>query len=344
MRKLCTFFAIFATLIATSAGARADLLVSSYDNSAGLTVLRYDQNTFTPVPGTVATGDNGLGVAQGLAVAPDGSFYVSSNGSTVGVMHYSHSGTLLDTVSGTFFAPGTLEFGPNGNLYVGDLGAQAIYQVDTSNDQVMPSKTLSLGFTPGGFAFTNDASHDLMVSSLDAQSLIQYHSDNTSTTLLGPGSGLNVSAILPEAGGTYLLADFDLGFEPLGHHQIMRFDPSAASALQVTQLVNLTSPLGTGASAGYYPQPTSLLFDQNGNLLIGLAPDHNLNGAILRYDFGNQSLTTLVSNIGSPTGLAFITPVPEPASWMLAVIGGAVLAAVSRRRIGRGRRLRQRAS
>jgi hypothetical protein len=75
-----------------------------------------------------------------------------------------------------------------------------------------------------------------------------------------------------------------------------------------------------------------MLFDDEGNLLVGLAPDHTLSGAILLFDFDDLSLTPLVSNIGSPTGLAYIAPVPEPASWLLAALGAAAVAAIGRRR------------
>ena len=43
--------------------------------------MRYNDVTQLPVPGGVQYGDHGLTNATGLAVAPDGSYYVSSPGS-----------------------------------------------------------------------------------------------------------------------------------------------------------------------------------------------------------------------------------------------------------------------
>jgi hypothetical protein len=49
-----------------------------------------------------------------------------------------------------------------------------------------------------------------------------------------------------------------------------------------------------------------MIYDTDGNLLIGVSPDHNLNGAIFKYDFDTEDLDMLISNIGSPTGLGLI--------------------------------------
>jgi len=121
-----------------------NLLVSTYAPTgasglyAGSSVLEYSESTNLRVSGGVYAGDHGLTNATGLAVAPDGSYYVSSPGSgpevdgvaTGQVLHYSNSGVFLnvldqgDTSGPTLYEPGTLAFGPDGNLYVADLGAE----------------------------------------------------------------------------------------------------------------------------------------------------------------------------------------------------------------------------
>ncbi len=296
-----------------------DLLISTYDDTAGMSVLRYD-DTWTPVAGGVATNDNGLGVAQGLVVAPDGmSFYVSSDASFPGqVLHYDMAGNFLDVLGANdaspvvIQTPGALAFGPNGNLYVADLGTfgmfpggLAIYQFDTSSEsqQYHASGTYDLGFAPGGLTFAPDGSDDLIVGDLSTQAVRRFQSTTTSTTLIEPGSGINPSTIVARPNGDLLVGDFDFGGEPFDHHRIVLYDESADT---FDTFINLTTPVGTGASAGYAPQPTSLAYDENGNLLIGVSPDHNLNGAVLKYDFGTQDLATLISNIGTPTGLGLI--------------------------------------
>lgn len=323
--------------------AEAELLVGTFDDTGGYSVLRYDETTHAPIlTGRVATGDHGLGAVQGLAVAPDGSFYVSSIGNGA-VHHYDGAGNFLgflgagDSNPAPLFAPGRLAFGPNGHLYVTDLGLQAILQFDTASNsqQFQVASSVFLNESPGGFTFAPDASGDLIVGLFDTQSVVRIANNSMQTTLVGFGSGINPLEILAEPNGNLLIADADLGFEPFGHHQVVRYD-SATHALG--QVVNLTSPVGTGAADGYAPQPTSLSFDRDGNLLIGVSPDHNLNGAIVKFDFGNSQLTTLVSNIGTPTGLALIGQVPEPSTIVLAIVGAMVLVAARIRTI-RGRRL-----
>ena len=69
----------------------------------------------------------------------------------------------------------------------------------------------------------------------------------------------------------------------------------------------MTTPLG---SNGYYSQPESLLQDQDGNLLIAMSPDHNDNGSVQEYNISTGAyLTTVVSGIGTPAGLAYVPPV-----------------------------------
>ncbi len=137
---------------------------------------------------------------------------------------------------------------------------------------------------------------------LDAQAVFQYHAGSLSATLLSPGSGVNPAALLTEPdNGDLLIADLDFGFEPTQHHQIVRYDYGTTTS---SQFIDLTHPLGTGASAGLPPQPTSMLLDRDGNLLVGLSPDHNLDGAVEKFNIDNGALMeTLVTGIGTPTGL-----------------------------------------
>ncbi|MGO9112756.1 MAG: hypothetical protein ACLP9L_26275 [Thermoguttaceae bacterium] len=311
-----SFMGTIASGIGTPSGlalvpvAPSDILFSTFDDTNGNSVLRYNDSTQLPVPGGVATGAEGLGYAEGLAVAPDGSYYVSSL-ATAQVLHFSNSGVFLgalgggDAVAAPLEEPGTLAFGPNGNLYVADLGAEAVFQFDTSSatQQYLASATLSLGFTPGGIAFAPDLTHDLIVGDLDAQSVLRYH-NGVASTLVNPGSGINPGAILSEVNGDLLIADFDLGNDPSGHHQIVQYDAATGTT---SQFIDLTTPVGTGASAGYPPQPTALTFDTDGNLLVGLSPDQTGDGAIEKFNIQTGSLmSTIASGIGAPSGLALV--------------------------------------
>src|SRR5262249_6958165 len=132
----------------------SDLLVGQLESpTQNLAVGRYTVQP-TPLAGSVLEGDNGLGRAQGMALAPDGTYYVSSNEGAPAILHYNASGTYLDTLPVAAAAPGTLVFGPNGHLYIGDLGLQTITEYDPTTRQVVSVKQLD--YTPGGIAFTAD--------------------------------------------------------------------------------------------------------------------------------------------------------------------------------------------
>ena len=72
-----------------------NLLVSTFNDSSGKSVLEYNDATDLRLPTGAFTGYNGLTNADGLAVAPDGSFYVSvssgPDGSSGEVLHYSQA-------------------------------------------------------------------------------------------------------------------------------------------------------------------------------------------------------------------------------------------------------------
>ncbi len=294
-------------LLETRTMLTSDMLVSVFDDTGGLSVLRYDDQ-FQPVAGGVSTSAT-VGMVQGMAVADDGSFYVSSLISGQ-VFHYDTAGNLLgalgagDANAAPLQAPGALRFGPNGHLYVADLGAAAIFQFDTTSatQQYLQSDTLSLGYVPGGFDFETDGS--LVVGDLYYQGLNHYDTGGNETVWIEQFSGINPAAVLVRPDGDVLVGDITLGSDPLAHHQVVLYDVGTDST---SQFINLTTPVGTGSSAGYPPQPSSLVYDESGNLLVGLSPDHNLNGAIQQYDAGTGAfIQTLVSNIGTPTGIGFV--------------------------------------
>jgi len=302
-----------------------NLLVSTYNPTGGSSVLEYSEATNLRLPGGVYAGDHGLQNATGLAVAPDGSYYVSSLGSgphqTGQVLHYSRTGAFLnvlgssDANSATIFYPGTLAFGPNRNLYVADVGAGAIYQFDTTATaqqyQAADTVWLPTGFSPGGFAFAANSSHDLIVGDLNSGEVLQLNADGTTKTLIPSGSGINPVAILALDNGNLLIADSDLGSDPTGHHQIVQYDAATGTT---SRFINLTTPVGTSqyGDAGLPPQPTSLLLDSDGNLLVGLAPSQNGDGAVEKFNIQTGDLIeTIASGLGAPSGLALAPTAPS---------------------------------
>ncbi len=296
-----------------------DLLVSGFEDTGGEYVTRYNDVTHTPVPGGIAGGfgPNDLFVAQGIATAPDGTFYVSSL-FTGKVLHYAADSTFLDVlgaddaVAAPIYAPGTLAFDANGSLYVGDLGSDAVLKFNTANvgQQWDPTGSLFLTYQPTGIAFAPDDG-DLIVGGFDNKSVIRYDGANNfaPTVLIDSSDGnQNPSSILVRPNGDLLIADFDNGNnggEPLQHHQVLYYTLATDT---LAPFMNLSAPFGTGDALGNPAQPTSMIYDHDGNVLVGASPDHNNNGAVLKFNVttGLQMGGPLVSGLGLPTGLAFV--------------------------------------
>ena len=78
-------------------------------------------------------------------------------------------------------------------------------------------------------------------------------------------------AMLELGDGNLLIADSNPGNDSANHHQILEYDPATQN---LSQFANLTVPVGTSQyeDPGLLPQPSSLLLDADGNLLVGLAP------------------------------------------------------------------------
>ena len=164
---------------------------------------------------------------------------------------------------------------------------------------------------PGGFAFANDG--DLIVGSLSDGSVDVYHDGTMSSQLIAPytsvgndnietnGAFLMPASIVAENNGNLLIADLNFDHSN-NHHQVVEYDAANQS---LSQFINLTTPLGSNGTS--YSQPESLLLDQDGNLLVGVSPDHDGNGAVQEYNINTGALiTTLVSGIGTPAGLAYV--------------------------------------
>src|SRR5208283_1466976 len=185
----------------------------------------------------------------------DGSYYVSSD-ATDQVLHYSNSGVFLgvlganDASPAPLEFPGTLAFGPNGNLYVADLGANAIFQFNTSSStqQYLASDKLSLppGFTPGGFTFASDSTHELIVGSLEFQSIVQFNAAGRPvSTPIPEGSGIEPAAILALSNGNLLVADTDFDEVATAHHQVVEYNAATGITSQFINITSANAPVGT---------------------------------------------------------------------------------------------------
>src|SRR5208337_1925387 len=80
-----------------------------------------------------------------------------------------------------------------------------------------------------------------------------------------------------------------------------------------------STPLGTGTALNHPAQPEALMLDADGNLLVGLSPDHNGNGAVEELDQNGNYVATIASGIGTPSGLGYVPQLSvmsvAPADW-----------------------------
>jgi hypothetical protein len=300
--------------------ARADLLVSTYDDSS---VERFDETTHVPTPaGGIPSGSNGLTVAQGVAVGADQTIYVSSAFSGK-VQRYDGDGNFLgDFPTGgnpaPLVAPSTLKFGPNGNLFAADFGGNTILEFDPAGTYV--GVAASFDSAPGGFTWA--AGGDLIVSELFG-SIRQIH-EGSPTVLVPADPAITPSDLL-------LLPDGDLLITNLYGNNILRYDSGSG---MTTTFAAIEHPIGPGGTFPIpeFPSngPSAIIFDRDNTLLVAvLGPDHEHSGQIQRFDLDGNYLGSIITELGAPTGLALI---PEPSTWILAGIGAAGAGLLVRRR------------
>ena len=297
----------------------SDLLVGDFDNGE---VEHYNYPQGTAVPGGVAPDTEESPIeATGEAVAPDGSYYVSSL-YLGAILHYSNNGSLLGETAEPYGGPGTLVFGPNGNLYVGDLYGGGVYEYDVSSGSPELVANIPIEGSVGGLAF--EANGDLLVGNLSDGSVSIY--DGTTQQcpdLIAAGTAvpdctndtsdpiknfMEPGAMVVEQNGDILIADFNFdGYN--AHNQIVQYTPASGDTpAALKQFINFGVVPDTG---GLYNQPESMLVDQNGDLVIGLSPDHSGHGSIQVFNLTSGAyISTLVSGIGTPAGLALIQTAP----------------------------------
>jgi hypothetical protein len=327
---------VLAVLVAAASSgrnqiARGDILVSTYDDSS---VERFDETTFAPASGSIPSGANGLMVAQGVAVGPDHTIYVSST-FTGSVQRYDVAGNFLGAFSNAALAaPSTLQFGPNGNLFVADFGTSTVLEFEPSGSFVGTAATVASA--PGGFTWAPDG--DIIVSELFGP-ITKFHNGAAVAELVAASMTLTPAGLLALGDGGFLIAN-------LYGSNIMRYD---AGDEMVHVFASVEHPI---APPGPFPDPmflsngpAALVVDGESLLVVVSGPDHDHSGQIQRFDLSSGDyLETIIDGLGAPTALAFIPSVPEPSTWALAAIGSAGVAFAFRRRGRRAARLRAKAA
>ena len=348
-------YLIFSGLLALSllsplrAGAASvNLFVSGTFTYPDTSVKGFDGVTGDPFPpdGTFASG-GGLSFPRGLAFGPDGNLYVASEGTDNILKYDGTTGTYLSEFvaagAGGFAQPKGLAFAPDGRLYVAGYDTSSalaeVYRFDAvsgafvdkvSDYWVLPSPFvfgIPYGVTTGpdgNVYFANESSSNVLRFNTAASSLSEF---------VSPAS---IGTVTPHY----------ITFGPDGNLYVGIYDvPGRVLKFDGTTGAFIDTFVATGS--GGLSRPEGLAFGPDGYLYV------SSDSGVLRYSGIDGHFIDTFASLPyplpfGPGGLAF-HGVPEPATWIVATIGLAVvLMAGGRRRkrhveeIQRSRPLRMR--
>jgi DNA-binding beta-propeller fold protein YncE len=285
--------------------------------------------------------------------------YVANNGNnTVDVINPSGQASVFASTG--LSGPGGLAFDSSGNLYVGNFNNNTIEKFNPTGQGTLFANSLMNG--PAGMAF--DTNGNLYVGSLNSSgapfggSIAKFNSTGSGavfTDSTAPGSPLRVPYdIAINNSGVVYVANLDgqniLEYGQLGVVSIfasgftqptgMAFDKSGNLYVSVWGDPDLGSPLsyttngvimkfdssgnGTVFASGLNG-PTGLAFDSAGNLYAAIVGDNTIE----KFDSSGNG-TVFASGLDAPVFIAF--QVPEPAAWILVVLGVGVILANRRSR------------
>jgi len=250
------------------------------DNS----VVRVDAQTGA----VLATYATGL-ADDSVAVGPDGSFYVPDYYNNV-IRHYDVAGNLLSTFgSGHLDEPQDMIVGPNGNLYVGNVG--------DGIQEFSPSGTFLSTFVDNGTGGLDNVkgmvfgpNGNLYVANLTYSDVLQFN--GTTNALVG-------TFVSDGSGG--LSGPEDLAFGPDGNLYVSDYYNDSVDRYNGST----GAPLGTFIS-GIPADPYGLRFDAAGNLDVACRS----NGLIRTYN--GQTGTFIHNLVTGLTNPAWFTATPMP--------------------------------
>jgi sugar lactone lactonase YvrE len=249
-------------------GSDGNLYVSSSNTNS---ILRYQgplaSSPGTPLPATgqsgatfVAPSSGGLVQPLNLIFGPDGNLYVDG-GQTAGILRYNGTtGAFMDSfagggVGGEWVYGRGMAFDQDGNLYVGDSGNfvhRYNSQGNSLGDLLVGSVNPSLS-KPFGMTF--NAQGDLLITSRDSNSVVQYNSGVDVTLSAASSTPVSVNYTTEDgsalAGTNYYALSGTVTFSPGQTSQMILLatqeDPQATG--NVSFSVQLSNPTG-GATIG----------------------------------------------------------------------------------------------
>jgi len=301
--------------------SEAALLVGNLANPApraGNGILRYNAGTRAFIDaivpeGSGPTGNPLLGPCC-MVFGPDANLYVSNLLGVAltdrGVFRYNGvTGEFMDVFvpgnSGGLRRPLVVVFGPDGNLYVGDVGNVAQGGTAIRRYNGLTGAFLGVFVAPGAGGMTQPGDPQFFVFGPDGN--LYVASQATHRILRFSGStGAFMDAFVP-AGSGGLDAPSGLVFGPDGNlyvgsttkNTVLRFDGTTGAFIDVF----------VSAGSGGLIVPVGLVFGPDGNLYVASA-ENNGNGSVLRYDghtgaFLGAFVPTGTGGISGPRALLF---------------------------------------
>ena len=285
--------------------AMADLLVVDHPVNSDIVNLYSDSGA--PVNSGNPTLIN-LPFATGVTVGSNGQVYVdTANPQTVGasstlgsVFNYGYNpSTGVVTSSNAFvqydgtptsvFNPQGMKFGPNGDLYIADLGGNGV--VHLYNSPGASVTTLSPAGSPTAVAFSPSGNFYAATS----QGIEEYSTATSSFSTI----------VLAATGGPSNPAD--LAFGPDGKLYVLDISSGAPTVFQYNADGSSQSTFIT------FPefQPANLAFGPDGLLYVDGQDLNTGAGEVLRYNSNGSFDDVFVSGLTNPGFLSF-TNVPEP--------------------------------
>ncbi|MDB5290449.1 MAG: repeat containing protein [Phycisphaerales bacterium] len=311
--KWSPVFGLAALMVAPSL-SRADLFVVDSDtvgrfsSSTGAVIQTNGQNAFTTLVG-----------ATGVTVGPDARVYVGTSNPgfdpNLAVVNR-YNATTGQRVGGAFITyandPSQLSnaqgmsFGPDGNLYIADIGDDGSVKAFNANGGYLTSY-LTTGGNAQAVAFNPSASGDVYVATGGTIERINLTTHADSVIVQGSSATFSDAA--------------DLAFGPDGKLYVL--DPGAtprifrynADGTGQTVFADFSSPTFSPAIF----QPTDMAFGPDGHLYVSgesLNAPTSQQGEVLRLTADGSSSTEFVTNLYTPGFLAF-SDVPEPSSLSL---------------------------
>lgn len=241
-------------------------------------------------------GNNGPGSStvrlvspEGIAVAPDGTVYVSDY---LGerVFKLSPDGSLVAVAGGglagdgpalkaSLFHPAGLAVDTSGNLYIADNLGGTVRRVDRQGNITTIVRTS----TPLGLAF--DSGGGLFVSG--------YYGDLQRIDIGGTSAAVDVSSVPPpvvapaylatDAAGDLYIGDrapagpgWDLNANPIGGCRIVRVNTDRSVSVVAGTGVCGFSGDGGPATSAQLNDPNGIVFDSAGNMYVGDASNHRI--------------------------------------------------------------------